>query len=164
MDWNFSKDPILGHMDKRRRAMLFEWMQRHTTETTRIVLIGGKVPKSARSDREPVTLLFIEYAGRGVVYTLTSKPAGDYPEILSVGQTDFVELDELLHGAHAVKGGNPHAHRQRKESTGRPKKYGAEDAEKVQGLKKEGHSIRKISAILGMSTFTVQKLLKCAEK
>ena len=95
---------------------------------------------------------------------LTSKPAGDYPEILSVGQTDFVELDELLHGAHAVKGGNPHAHRQRKESTGRPKKYGAEDAEKVQGLKKEGHSIREISAILGMSTFTVQKLLKCAEK
>lgn len=164
MDWDFSKHQVLGHMDRKRRAMLFEWLQKHSTETTRIFLIGGSIPKSARTDRDAVSLLFIEYAGRGVVYTLTSKPAGDWPEFFFVGQTDFPELDEVLHGAHAVRGGNPHAYRQRKESTGRPPKYGAEDAALVQELKKEGHSIRKIAAMLQMSTFTVQRLLKCIEK
>jgi len=162
--WDFSKHQVLGHMDRKRRSMLFEWLQKHSTETSRIVLIGGSSPKSARADRDAVSLLFIEYAGRGVVYTLTSKPAGDQPEFFFVGKTDFPELDELLHGAHAVRGGNPHAIRQRKESTGRPPKYGAEDAAKVWSLKVEGNSIRQIAAKLRMSTFTVQRLLKRVEK
>ena len=48
----------------------------------------------------------------------------------------------------------------RKESTGRPVKYGLKAVIQARELQKEGHSIRKIAEIMGASTFTVQRLLK----
>lgn len=48
----------------------------------------------------------------------------------------------------------------RKESTGRPKKYGLQAKIKAVKLRQEGNSIRKIAEIMGASTFTVQRLLK----
>lgn len=47
-----------------------------------------------------------------------------------------------------------------KKPTGRPKKYDAATVETVQKLKNDGISIRKIAALLGMSTTTVQTIIK----
>lgn len=43
---------------------------------------------------------------------------------------------------------------------GRPRKYGVKDALAIQNLQREGTSIRQIAKILGMSTNTVQRLIK----
>lgn len=48
----------------------------------------------------------------------------------------------------------------RKEGTGRPREYDESDAKAVSDLHATGMSIRTIAAVKGMSTATVQRLLK----
>lgn len=52
----------------------------------------------------------------------------------------------------------------RREGTGRPADYGAEDAARIRAAHENGMSIRKIAEHEDMSTATVQKLLKMTSK
>ena len=108
------------------------------------------MPKTKKGDREPITLLAID-PEKKVMYTIADAPAGS-EEVLIVGELPFWELSEYVTGKVITP---------RRESTGRPPKYGEREAGQVCRMHDAGQSIRAIAKELGMATATVQKILKC---
>lgn len=118
-------------------------------------LLDGEIAKNKKDDQSQLTVL-AEYTG--TLYSwyelIVDSPAivgePEYFWNMRLTQRALDSFGELL-TEKAPK---------RKESTGRPKKYGLQAKMQARKLRKEGNSIRKIAEIMGASTFTVQRLLK----
>ena len=150
MDWDFSRHEILGTLASSRREKLFRWLQEHVSVHMTIRRAGGELPTAKRKDWDYIILLAFDSDNR-IMYTLADKPKTEIGEIFFVGQMPFFDVEETVKGHIITK---------RKESTGRPPKYGEVEAGKVYRMRQKGKTIRAIASEMGMSTTTVQVILK----
>ena len=115
-------------------------------------LLDGELAKSKKADVGSLTVL-AEYGERWEII-IDSPICGDEEEYfrkMSLSDKAINNICEIL--------GKKVELPKRKESTGRPKKYGIAEAQEARKLKAEGLSIRKIAEKMGASTYTVQTLL-----
>ena len=149
---DFRNHAVLGKLAKKRRERLFEWLQWNYSEHMRIQVISGSVPFCKAKDRDSIALLAFDPA-RQRVFFLTDKPVNETPEVFLSGEIGFQDLGEFLTGTSLP-------FRKRKESPGRPPKYGEAEADEIHRLRMEGMTFRAIASHMHMSTSTIQKLLK----
>ena len=136
------------NINNRARPRLSKVMEKAIT----CWLLDGEIAKSKKDDQEQLTVL-AEYTGQ--LYSwyelIVDSPAivgeSEYFRSMRLTQKALDSFGELL-TEKAPK---------RKESTGRPRKYGWQAKLQALKLQKEGNSIRKIAEIMGASTFTVQR-------
>ncbi len=122
-------------------------------EKANCYLLEGELAKNKRQDAGALKVL--------ADYTFYCEIIID--EASYMGEPEFfksIRLDKVAMYALADLFAEKQKPPKRKESTGRPVKYGLKAVIQARKLRKEGHSIRKIAEIMGASTFTVQRLLK----
>ena len=134
------------HINMKARPKLAKVM-----EQANCYLLGGELSKSKRNDAGALTI-WAEYLSHSelIVDEAAYAGEGEYFKTIRVNEAGLFALEEVLLPKQP----------KRKESTGRPVKYGLKAKIQARKLKEQGNSIRKIAEIMGASTFTVQKLLK----
>ncbi len=134
------------HINMRVRPKLAKIMEKATC-----YLLDGELAKNKRQDAGDL-LILAEYSYHYELIMDEAAYAGEseYMVKIRLENTSMNSLENIL---------LPHQPK-RKESTGRPVKYGLKAKIQARKLKEQGNSIRKIAEIMGASTFTVQKLLK----
>ena len=116
-------------------------------------LLDGELAKNKKQDAGGLTVL-AEYGYSDRYEIITDEAASDgESEYFKVYKFSGRAWDAML---EIMLPKQP----QRKESTGRPVKYGLKAVMKARQLHEDGLSIRKIAQEMGASTSTVQKLLK----
>ena len=134
------------HINMRARPKLAKVMEKATC-----YLLDGELSKSKRNDTGSLTI-WAEYISHSelIVDEAAYAGEGEYFKAIKVSEAGLFALEEVLLPKQP----------KRKESTGRPVKYGLKAKIQARKLKEQGNSIRKIAEIMEASTFTVQKLLK----
>ena len=134
------------HINMRARPKLAKVMEQATC-----YLLEGKLSKSKRNDAGALTI-WAEYLSHSelIVDEAAYAGEGEYFKAIRVNEAGLFALEGILLPKQP----------KRKESTGRPVKYGLKAKIQARKLKEQGKSIRKIAEIMEASTFTVQKLLK----
>jgi len=148
---DFRNHAVLGKLAKKRRAHLFAWLDRNYSNHMRIQAISGTVPFCKAKDWDSIQLLAFDSA-RQRVFFLTDKPMNATPEVFLCGEIGFQDLGEFLTG-------RLFPFRNRKESPGRPPKYGEAEAKEIRRMRMEGMTFRAIAAYMGMSTSTIQRII-----
>lgn len=114
-------------------------------------LLEGELSKNKRLDAGALTIMADHVAYHEIIIDEASYMGEpEYFKSIRLNDTAIFALTDLLVEKQP----------KRKESTGRPVKYGLKSVIQARKLRKEGHTIRKIAEIMGASTFTVQRLLK----
>lgn len=134
------------HINMRARPKLAKAMEKATC-----YLLDGELSKSKRNDVGALTI-WAEYLSHSelIVDEAAYAGEGEYFKAIRVSEAGLFALEEVLLPKQP----------KRKESTGRPVKYGLKAKIQARKLKEQGTSIRKIAEIMEASTFTVQRLLK----
>ena len=114
-------------------------------------LLEGEIAKSKRQDAGSLTI-WAEFSQHYEIILDEAAYGGDgeFFKSIRIEEKGLMALEELLLPKQP----------KRKESSGRPVKYGLKAKIQARKMKEEGNSIRKIAELMGASTFTVQKLLK----
>ncbi len=134
------------HINMKARPRLSKVMEKATC-----YLLEGEIAKSKREDKGEL-LIWAEYPFHReiIIDGAAFDGDGEFFRVIKIGENALMELLTILL-PQQVK---------RKESTGRPVKYGFRAMVKARRLKGEGLSIRAIAKEMGASTYTVQRLLK----
>lgn len=159
----YTVDEALERIKKSRRKKLAAFLRDYVNEDE--ARIDGKLSESPRSDAGEI--MFVLRApnryqpGRVAIYAVYDRIFREEEQFCyfyrdRAAFLDFLGAEQPVPPAAPVK--------IRRESPGRPIVYGAESVAEVQRLRAEGESIRGIAATLGMSTATVQKLMRRGSK
>lgn len=159
MEWLLHGSAYLKDITRKHRKKLFEWLDIHNTEDTRLerALDDWTGRRSKKTDIYPLQL--IAWTKRGL-YSLYDSPSGHgQDEVFRVG---FIPQDTL----NALQAGREPA---RPEATAQKRKRGRpsisnDQEQKVITLHRQKISIREIARYTELSTTTVQKILKRGRK
>lgn len=158
----YTVDEVLERINKSRRKKLVSFLRdfvRYEDEAG----VDITLPESPRSDTGDLMLVLRApnryQPGQVAIYAVYDRIFREEENFCTFYRDRAALLDFL--GAEPAPAAPVKI---RRESTGRPVLYGEESAATVQRLRAEGESIRGIAAALGMSTATVQKLIKRGTK
>lgn len=119
-------------------------------------LLDGELAKNKRQDWDRLVLFAENGSDCAVIEDIPAIDGDDETiRIIKMPSMGFVRLNEICEESFDFS-----KKKTRKESSGRPVKYGEQERTKARKLHESGLSIRKIAEEMGASAATIQKLLK----